>query len=547
MRSPLSRRALCLLAVASALLAPLAAGVSSAQAGGKHDAAVVPDDLIQAAKQDQKGVFNVLLSGDGSAKSAKLAGKIAHMLDKGDDAKALGSQLRAQFSSVDALELNLSGKDLLKLAKEKGILSIVPNADVTPEKWGNSQKWDDAVKVNWFWGSPYAKATAPTIAIVDSGVDNSNGQFGTRLLGQFDLGGGSPQGDSRGHGTFVAALAAGGGVYTGVSPTSNIVSLDVFDSQGRGTASSVISAADWILAHRAEYNIRVANFSLQTSQSSSFMYDPLDQAVERLWQSGIVVTAAAGNYAVDGKPSGVLYAPANDPFVITVGAVDIHGSADTRDDLNSPWSAYGYTNDGFAKPELGAPGRYLIAEVPGASTIFADYPANVIKADTIQLSGTSFAAPIVAGMAANLLGTHPAWTPDQVKGVLMGSAIPLGKAAVNSVGVGEVNLQKAFELKETPNPNLALNQFLVPDPNGSGLLVFDGANWMQAAQNSASWNSASWNSASWNSASWNSASWNSASWNSASWNSASWNSASWNSASWNSVANNASGDGRGDG
>jgi serine protease AprX len=277
------------------------------------------------------------------------------------------------------------------------------------------------------------------------------------------------------------------------------------------------------------------------------MYYPLDQAVERLWQSGIVVTAAAGNYAVDGKPSGVLYAPANDPFVITVGAVDIHGSPDTRDDLNSPWSAYGYTNDGFAKPELGAPGRYLIAEVPGASTIFADYPANVIKADTIQLSGTSFAAPIVAGMAANLLGTHPGWTPDQVKGVLMGSAVPLGKAALNSVGVGEVNLQKAFELKETPNPNLALNQFLVPDPNGSGLLVFDGANWMQAAQNSASWNSASWNSASWNSASWNSASWNSASWNSASWNSASWNSASWNSASWNSVANNASGDGRGDG
>jgi serine protease AprX len=544
----LTRTHLALFASVLGLLAPLAAGVAGAHAGDKESKALVSSDLLQAAKQNERAMFDVLVTGDGSEDSAKLAGKVAHMLEKGKDAKDLGSQLQAQFESVETIELNVSGKDVTKLSKQKGLLSIVVNADITPEKWGNSQKWDDTVKANWFWGSPQAKTQAATIAIVDSGVDNSNGQFGNRLLGQFDLGGGSAQGDPRGHGTVVAALAAGAGLYSGVAPTANIVSLDVFDNQGRGTTGNVIRAADWILQNKDQYNIRVVNFSLQTSQSSSFMYDPLDQAVERLWEAGIVVTAAAGNYAIDGKPSGVLYAPANDPFVITVGAVDIHGSGDPKDDLNSPWSSYGYTNDGFAKPELGAPGRYLIAEVPGASTIFADYPNNIVKANTIQLSGTSFAAPIVAGMAADLLGTHPDWTPDQVKGVLMASAMPVTKAATNSVGVGEVNLQKAFEFKPAPpNPNYALEQFLIADPSGGALPIFDAGTWISVAQSDASWNSASWNSASWNSVSWNSASWNSASWNSASWNSASWTSSSWNSASWNSVYNDAINDGRGDG
>jgi serine protease AprX len=529
--------------VAFAVVGGLAAGVGTARAGAKGGTPVVPQDLLDAAGRDGDTVFDVLVEGDGSERSGKLADRLAEVLGKGSDRRALSEQLGAQFSTVAAVELRLSGKDLTRLAKvrDAGVVSVVPNASVAPEgwTWDNPQKWDETVRASWYWGWPQAAgSTPPTIAIVDSGVDNSSDQFGSRLLAQFDLGGGSAEGDPRGHGTFVAAMAAGAGTYAGVAPTANLVSLDVFDAQGRGRTSDVIRAADWILAHKDEYNIRVANFSLQSGQQSSFLYDPLDQAVERLWQAGIVVTAAAGNYAVDGNASGVLYAPANDPFVITVGAADIQGSANTSDDLNAPWSAYGYTNDGFAKPELGAPGRYLIEQVPSGSTLYRDFPNNVVGRDTIQLSGTSFAAPVVAGMAAAVLGAHPDWTPDQVKGVLMLSAQHVKQAASSSLGVGEVDLQKALQYNGTPpNPNLALDSFLVAG-------VFEAASWIAAAQGNASWNSASWNSASWNSASWNSASWNSASWNSASWNSASWNSASWNSASWNSVANNGASDGR---
>ena len=100
------------------------------------------------------------------------------------------------------------------------------------------------------------------------------------------------------------------------------------------------------------------------------MYDPLNKAVEKLWFSGVVVVAAVGNYGVNGAATTVAYAPGNDPFVISVGASDTKGTGWTEgDDVAAPWSAYGYTLDGFAKPDLGAPGRQLIGPVPATSTM----------------------------------------------------------------------------------------------------------------------------------------------------------------------------------
>src|SRR5581483_4882346 len=122
-------------------------------------------------------------------------------------------------------------------------------------------------------------------------------------------------GDGYGHGTFVAGIAAGGGDYPGVAQGAPVVSLDVTADDGTSTVGDVIRAADWILRNKDRYDIRVANFSLRGSLPASFLYDPLDRAVERLWESGVVVVASAGNYATDGSPSGVLYAPGNDPFV----------------------------------------------------------------------------------------------------------------------------------------------------------------------------------------------------------------------------------------
>jgi serine protease AprX len=370
-------------------------------------------------------------------------------------------------------------------------------------------------------------------------VDGTRPDFAGRLIQQVTMTALKPNspGDGRGHGTFVAGIAAGSASgYAGAAPTAKLLSLDVMDDSGMAMTSDVIAAAEWIYQNKSAYNIRVANFSLHSTAPASVFWDPLDRAVEKLWLSGVVVVAAAGNYGVDGQPTDVLYAPGNDPFVITVGANDIKGTVSVNDDQAAPWSTYGHTIDGFAKPEVAAPGRYIVGPIPPSSTLAAEKASSVLAPGYIQLSGTSFAAPVVSGAAAYLLARHPGWTPDQVKGALMLTARPVPSALPYSEGVGEIAVAAAATVVNPPNANLALSKFVVSDPTGDPAPVFDAASWGSAARTDASWGSASWGSASWGSASWGSASWGSQAWSAASWGTASWGSASWGSASWGSAS-----------
>ena len=217
------------------------------------------------------------------------------------------------------------------------------------------------------------------------------------------------------------------------------MSLDVLDDTGTGTVSDVIAACDWILRYRNYYNIRVANFSLNAGSGAGVANDPLDRAVEKLWLNGIVVVAAAGNYAVGGAESGVGFAPANDPFVITVGAADTNGTTTSSDDFAAPWSAWGPTQDGFRKPELAAPGRVLNGPVPDNSPAGDVVPGTESSSRrTCGCPARRSRLPIVSGAAATLLSRHPNWTPDQVKGALMASAdVPAGYNSVGALGVGD--------------------------------------------------------------------------------------------------------------
>jgi hypothetical protein len=385
-----------------------------------------------------------------------------------------------------------------------------------------------------------ANARTPAIAIVDSGVDSSlPGISGGTVVEKVNLTS-LPQrstDDGYGHGSFVAQVAAGRARgAAGASPTAPIVSLDVMNDNGMAMTSDVIAAADWIYLHKSSRNIRVANFSLIGGSPSSVMFDPLDRALERLWLSGVVVVTAAGNFAVDGQASDEPYGPANDPFLITVGAADTNDTLTTADDYAAPWSAYGHTADGFAKPELGAPGRYVVASVPTDSTLYTTRTDRIVSPGKLELSGTSFAAPVVAGVAANLLALHPGWNPDQVKGALMLSATQPGAANPYSLGVGEIDARAALGVTDPPNPNAAIDQFVVPDPAGGPTKVFDTASWGTAAQADASWGTASWGTASWGTASWGTASWGTAYWSSASWGTASWGTASWGTASWGTAS-----------
>jgi serine protease AprX len=309
------------------------------------------------------------------------------------------------------------------------------------------------------------------------------------------------------------------------------------NDQGQASVADVIRACDWILQNKSTYNIRVANFSLHAVNRASVLFDPLDQAVEKLWLNGVVVVAASGNYAVDGQQSDVQFAPGNDPFVITVGAADIGTKLGSNDDMNAPFSAWGYTPDGFAKPEISAPGRYIIGPTPANGTLALERPENVTAPGYMKLSGTSFASPMVAGAAAMLLNNHPTWTPDQVKGALMMTATPQLLAPKGSLGVGELNIPRARAIKPTqalPNPNAGLNQFLSSASDGSK--VFNAVAWESAAKSNVAWDSAAWSDAAWSDAAWSSVAWSDAAWADVAWATAAWGTVAWSDAAWSDAA-----------
>jgi serine protease AprX len=520
------RRTAVLATLVLALAVPF--GASAGSNGSQAEAFVTPS-LLGSASARPFDTFAVIVQG-------RAGNQAAHAV-----ADVMGQSLKSvrALSSIDGVAVELTGTQIVALSSGEGVgvTAITPDAPVVLS--GENDKWPYVVGAQKYWGSSYSwPAPAGTIAVVDSGIDASRSDFGNRVIANVNLStlSGNSAGDGRGHGTMVAGIAAGSASgRTGVAPRAKLVSIDVMDDQGMARTSDVIAAADWILANKARYGIRVANFSLHSAMPSSFMFDPLAKAVERLWFNNVVVVAAAGNYGSSSGPTGVYFAPANDPFVITVGATDTGKSVSTYDDVAAPWSSYGYTLDGFAKPDLGAPGRYMVGPVPTSSTLYSERPDHVVSPGYMELSGTSFAAPVVSGVAALILGRHPDWTADQVKGALMLGAKYLPNAKTLSVGVGEVNAPRSIEMSSAPNPNAALNAFVAAD-SASGQLEFNAASWADKAKSDASWASASWASASWSTASWSSASWASASWAAASWATASWADNADAAASWGDLS-----------
>jgi serine protease AprX len=509
--------------------APLAAGARKHDRRQAQPAAPTYIDPILMAKAQAtpNELVKVIIQG-------KLRGGTNHAFDAFHDVQdRSGSrpseQLKDKYQFVSSIAVTLKARKIPLLARIPG-LTVTYDAPVKlsgSAEPSSKHLWTTASGVKPLWDNrPALGQRMPTIAIVDSGIDKNRPDFdmGARVIDEVVLTRLQPNspGDGRGHGTFVAGIAAGSAKdAAGAAPQANLISLDVMDDNGMARTSDVIAAAEWIYQNRTLRNIKVANFSLHSTMPSNFVNDPLDRAVEKLWFGGVVVVVAAGNYGKADGPSGVPYAPGNDPFVITVGAVDLEGSVNIRRHDVPNWSAYGYTKDGFRKPELAAAGRYMIGPVPTNATLRTSKPENVVGAGYMRLSGTSFAAPVVAGAAAQLLLDHPTWTPDQIKGALMQRARHIPDAPAGSAGVGEINAARSTALSRPPNPNAALNRF-VKSNLLSGTTEFDGTAWYAAAKANVSWDSVSWTDVSWTDVSWTDVSWADVSWSDVSWADVSW-------------------------
>ena len=215
------------------------------------------------------------------------------------------------------------------------------------------------------------------------------------------------------------------GKYVGIAPDANLIAIKASDDAGNSTVLDVINGIQFVVDHKAEFNIRVLNLSLSTDTPQSYKTDPLDAAVEYAWQKGIVVVAAAGNRGT--AADAVQYAPANDPFVISVGGADENGNYGKGE--RADWSSTGRTQDGFAKPDVMAPGAHIVSVLAPSSAFLTLCPNCAIGGAYFKAGGTSMAAPVVAGAAALLLQARPTLTPDQVKALLMGTDKPINGQA----------------------------------------------------------------------------------------------------------------------
>lgn len=240
--------------------------------------------------------------------------------------------------------------------------------------------------------------------------------------------------DDNGHGTHICGIIAGDGSgsrgrYRGMAPEASIISVKVLGANGTGKVRDVEKGIDWVISHRKEYNIRIVNISIGTPSEQGTEKDRLLEAVNALWDCGVVVVAASGN---NGPSPRSITVPGSSPKVITVGASDDQESIYIHGKLKSRYSGCGPTADQcIVKPEIVAPGSRIVS-------LSHRHHGYTVK------SGTSMATPVAAGALALLLQKYPELTPKDVKKRLYETSTDLHLPREKQ-GWGMIHVQKLLE------------------------------------------------------------------------------------------------------
>ncbi|MEX1129671.1 MAG: S8 family peptidase [Vicinamibacterales bacterium] len=329
---------------------------------------------------------------------------------------------------------------------------------------GTMERTGAAVGATWVNDALGYDGTGVGVAIIDSGVANWHDDLGSQRVSHFvDFVSDLPvPHDGYGHGTHVAGIIAGSGYDSagarrGIAPGATLVVLRVLDEGGEGHISNVIAAIDYAVEHRAAFNIRVINLSVASGVYESFTTDPLTLAARRAVDAGIVVVTAAGNHGQTARGTvqhGGITSPGNAPWVLTVGATDHRMTAARGDDVVAPFSSRGPTLiDRGMKPDLVAPGVAIESLAEAGSTLYARHPdarlwgtVDTATPPYVSLTGTSMAAPVVAGTIALMLEANAALTPNLVKAVLHYTAETKMRFPLAAQGGGFLNARGAVQL-----------------------------------------------------------------------------------------------------
>ena len=275
------------------------------------------------------------------------------------------------------------------------------------------------------------------IAVLDTGIAEHPDLEG-RIAGFRDFTEGRRECyDDSGHGTHVAGILAGdgrasAGSYAGMAPCSVLLAGKVLDREGNGDVENVISGIQWLKNVKDQFGVRIVNISVGTQPDlGDAQKQSLLEAVESLWDMGIVVVVSAGNY---GPEAGSVAVPGNSRKVITVGVPDSVRPAVycRREKMN--YSGRGPTKECVIKPDVFAPGTGIIS-------CNSRYKQPGEHLYSIK-SGTSMAAPVVSGAAACLLSKYPDMTNVEVKLRLRESCV---KYPGTEAGWGLLNVKKLMK------------------------------------------------------------------------------------------------------
>ena len=487
----------------------------------------------------------------------------------------LEGRVTHELPLVDGFSAVIPGDALTTLSQSDAVLRIWGDGRVHSE--GFNMGIYDRSPANTVWRAsvdiPLAQALSNpswtgagvTVAVLDTGISQL-ADFGNRVLARVDL---TPEHDGLdryGHGTHMAAIiGSNSATYPGVAPGANLVSVKVAGANGATDVSVVIAGLEWIVAHKAQYNIRILNLSFGTDSRQPYSIDPLDFAVERTWFSGIFVVVSAGNA---GSAAGTISKPGDDPYVLTVGAADLGNTLAVSDDVVAPFSSVGPTHDGFSKPDLVAPGVTIVSDLAPNSTVSLSHPDAIVSNTYIKGSGSSQAAAVVSGAAALLLQADPTLDPNRLKAVLMKTTSLLTLNNQPGSGTGLLDVAAAVLLVMAHGPIIPANIGLTPskglgsleasrgslhvdaDPKNAGTPVpivggvdvlgqiWDDRSWSARSWSSNAWLSSGWGDltatyAGWSSGAWSGRTWSGTSWDSRSWSSSTFTARSWSDAGWN--------------
>ena len=414
--------------LALACLAPVAALASSPVDGDEDKIADHLEDRLDRLPDSGRVRVMVGLSSAATPGRVKALERAAGDLDVKD-----------RFGLVDAVALTATKAQLEELASLRVVERLEEDLPVraTAGSSGPSALNDSA---QGSFGVLEARLDAPLLdgdadgdtstyskddlvaAVLDTGIDPTHVDLdGGKVLGWVDFVNdvSSPY-DDEGHGTHVAATIAGSGdgdpVLRGVAPGAGLVGVKVLDQNAEGFTSDVVAGIEWVVNNKDLYGIEAINISLGAFDPDEGCRDgssPDSLAVNAAHGAGLVVSVAAGNY---GPGTCTVASPGDAKDALTVGAMADLGA---NGFMQAGFSSRGPTRDGRVKPDVSAPGVDIESALAGSGTAYT------------SLSGSSMAAPFVAGVALLMIDANAAFTNDDVKDAMRSTAVDWGRGGDN--------------------------------------------------------------------------------------------------------------------